>query len=82
MVDCSEFIVEAMKYIDEKIETLNPKSIDRNRLHSKVKAQIIANIKRIASLKQSDAYKEIDNIFNAKLLEELSKNYELQFLKI
>ena len=74
MVDYSELIVEAMKYIDGKIETLNPKSVDQSRLHYKVKVQIVANIKRIASLEYSDAYKEIDNIFNTQLLQEISKS--------
>ena len=74
MVDYSELIVEAMKYIDGKIETLNPKSVDKSRLHYKVKVQIVANIKRIASLEYGDAYKEIDNIFNTQLLQEISKS--------
>lgn len=73
MFEYSNLIVEAMKYIDEKIETLNPKSVDRNRLRSKINTQIVANIKRIASLEHSDAYKEIDNIFRTQLLEEISK---------
>ena len=73
MVDYSELIVEAMKYIDGKIETLNHKSVDKSRLHYKVKVQIVVNIKRIALLEYSDAYKEFDNIFNAQLLQELSK---------
>lgn len=71
MYDYSSYIVEAMKYIDEKIENLNPKSIDRHRLHSKTNIQIVANIKRIATLERCDAVKEIDNIYNAQLLEEL-----------
>ena len=73
MVDYSELIVEAMKYIDGKIETLNPKSVDKSRLHYKVKVQIVANIKRIALLEYNDAYKEFDSIFNTQLLQELSK---------
>jgi hypothetical protein len=63
-----------MEYVDEKIEKLNPKSIDRNRLHSKTKIQIIANIKTIAILEHDRLYREIDRIFNTQLLEEVSKN--------
>lgn len=63
-----------MKYVDEKIEKLNPQSIDRNRLHSKTQIQIIANIKTIAMLEHGRLYRKIDNIFNTQLLEEVSKN--------
>jgi hypothetical protein len=62
-----------MKYVDEKIETLNPKSVDRHSLHNKINTQIVANIKKIALLDHRDTYKEIDRIVNSKLLEELSK---------
>ena len=65
-----------MKYVDEKIEKLNPQSIDRNRLHSKTQIQIIANIKTIAMLEHGRLYREIDRIFNTQLLEEVSKNFD------
>ena len=72
MIDYSNFIVKAMEYVDKKIETLNPSSVDRNKLRSKTHIQIVANVKRIALLEQSDIYQEIDRIFNTQLLEELS----------
>ena len=74
MLNYSNLIVETMKYVDEKIEKLNPQSIDRNRLHSKTQIQIIANIKTIAMLEHGRLYRKIDNIFNTQLLEEVSKN--------
>ena len=74
MLNYSNLIVETMKYVDEKIEKLNPQSIDRNRLHIKTQIQIIANIKTIAMLKHGRLYREIDRIFNTQLLEEVSKN--------
>ena len=73
MLNYSNFVVEAMEYVDKKIDNLNPKSLDRNRLHSRINRQIIANIKRISALERSDAYREIDTIFNIQLLEELSR---------
>ena len=73
MFDYSDFIVEAMNYVDKKIGSLNYKGLDRNRLHCKVKIQIATNVKRIAVLEHNDAYKEIDNIFNTQLLEEVSR---------
>ena len=73
MLNYSNFVVEAMEYVDKKIDNLNPKSLDKNRLHSKINRQIVANVKRISALERSDAYREIDNIFNIQLLEELSR---------
>ena len=73
MLNYSNFVVEAMEYVDKKIDNLNPKSLDRNRLHSKINRQIVANAKRISALERSDAYREIDYIFNIQLLEEISR---------
>ena len=73
MLEHSDFIVKAMKYVDEKIDNLNPKSVDRKNLHDKVQIQIVANIKQISGLEHCDAYKEIDNIFNKQLLEAILK---------
>ena len=73
MLNYSNFVVEAMEYIDKKIDNLNSKSLDRNRLHSRINRQIVANVKRISALERSDAYREIDTIFNIQLLEELSR---------
>lgn len=44
MFDYSDFLVEAMEYVDKKIEGLNHKGVDRNRLHSKIKIQITTNV--------------------------------------
>ena len=74
MLDYSSLIVEAMRYIDEKIEKLNPKSINKTNLHSKVSIQIVTNIKEITFLERADAYKAIDNIYNAQLIKELSQH--------
>ena len=73
MLNYSNYVVEAMEYVDKKIDNLNPKSLDRDRLHSKINRQIVANVKRISALERSDAYREIDNIFNIQLLEEISR---------
>jgi hypothetical protein len=73
LLNYSNFICEAMTYVDKKIDEINPQSLDRNRLHSKVKTQIIANAKRLAPLDHSEACKEIDRIFNKCLLDELTK---------
>ena len=46
MLDYSSAILEAMKYVDIKICSLHPESLDRNRLQSKIRVQIVANIKK------------------------------------
>ena len=74
MSDYSDLIVEAMKYIDKKIENLNPNSVNKSRLYNKINIEIVANIKKIALLKHTDAYKVIDNIYNTQLLEELLRH--------
>ena len=74
LFDYSGLIVEAMNYVDEKIASLNPNSVKKSRLRSKVNIQIVANIKEIALLNPTDAYKTIDNMYNAQLLEELSRH--------
>ena len=72
MLNYSSLITQAMKHVDKKIENLNPKSVDRNRLRNKVNTQIVANIKKIA-ISEDEVFNEIDKIFNAQLLEELSR---------
>ena len=74
MQDYSNSILEAMKYVDKKIENLNPESLDRDRLKSKIAIQITANIKKIANMNAMDAHKEIDNIWGMQLLEEISRH--------
>jgi hypothetical protein len=74
LFDYSNLIVEAMEYVDKKIENLNPNSVNKSRLRSKVNIEIVANIKKIALLERTDAYKAIDNIYNTQLLEELSRH--------
>ena len=74
MFDYSNLIVEAMEYVDKKIENLNPNSVNKSRLHSKVNIEIVANIKKIALLERTDVYKAIDNVYNTQLLKELSRH--------
>ena len=74
MLDYSSAILEAMKYVDVRISSLHPESLDRNRLQSKIRVQIVANIKKIASMDINDAHKEIDRIVNMQLLTEIARH--------
>lgn len=71
MQEYSEFIVAAMKYVDKKILQINPNSIDRQRLHSKIHIQIVKNAKYFEGLKEDGVYKKIDDIFIVQLNDEL-----------
>ena len=74
MLDYSSAILEAMKYVDVRISSLHPESLDRNTLQSKIRVQIVANIKKIASMDINDAHKEIDRIVNTQLLAEIARH--------
>ena len=74
MLDYSSAILEAMKYVDVRISSLHPESLDRSRLQSKIRVQIVANIKKIASMDINDAHKEIDRIVNTQLLAEIARH--------
>ena len=74
MLDYSSAILEAMKYVDVRISSLHPESLDRNTLQSKIRVQIVANIKKIASMDIHDAHKEIDRIVNTQLLAEIARH--------
>ena len=74
MLDYSSAILEAMKYVDVRISSLHPESLDRNTLQSKIRVQIVANIKKIASMDINDAHKEIDRIINTQLLAEIARH--------
>ena len=73
MLDYSSAILETMKYVDARISGLHPESLDRNRLQSKIRVQIVANIEKIASMNINDAHKEIDRIVNTQLLAEIAR---------
>ena len=74
MLDYSSAILEAMKYVDVRISSLHPESLDRNRLQSKIRVQIVANIKKISAMDINDAHKEIDRIVNTQLLKEIARH--------
>ena len=74
MQNYSEFIVESMKYVDEKILQIDSRSIDRQRLHNKINAQIVANVKKLVELNSDIVYIKIDDIFKEQLKDEIIKH--------
>lgn len=73
MKECSEFIVEAMKHVDEIIEGIDPRSMDRQRLHSAVNTALVADVKRLVSLSPEERKKAVDYIFRIQLNIEMMK---------
>ena len=74
MQSYSEFIVDAMSYVDEKILQIDSRSIDRQRLHNKINAQIVANVKKLVELNHEVAYIKIDDIFKEQLNDEIVRH--------
>ena len=73
-MDLSEFIVNAMKYIDCKLEKINSESINRPKVRSMIKISIVSNAKKLMLLNSSSQQNEIDYIFRKCLSQELLKN--------
>ena len=71
----SEFIDDAMRYVDERILQLDSRSIDRQRLHNKINVKIIANVKMLVGLSEEIAYIKIDDIFKEELKDEIIRHH-------
>lgn len=75
MNEYSKFIVEAMKYIDEKIESIDPRSIDRQRLHSSVNTALMVEVKKLMQIEPEKQKDAIDYIFRTQLNAEMLKKH-------
>lgn len=73
MSEYSEFIVKAMKYIDEKIQGIDHRSIDRQRLHSDINTALVANVNKLIMLDPEEQKKAVDCIFMTQLNKEILK---------
>lgn len=69
----SEFIVDAMKYIDCELEKINPESINRSKVRSKINVLIISQANELIVINQNERQKAIDLIYRKCLANELSK---------
>ena len=67
----SNLITDAMKYIDDKLKTVNPNSANRQRVRSMANAIITSKVKELILLNPSSRQKAIDSIFRSCLLKEL-----------
>ena len=67
----SEFIVDAMGYVDRELDKINPDSVNRSKLHSKINISIISQAKELIMLPETERQKTIDSIYRKCLASEL-----------
>ena len=70
-MDLSEFIVEAMKHIDHALDKINPDSVNRSKVHSKINISIISQAKELIMLPETERQKTVDSICRKCLVSEL-----------
>lgn len=67
----SEFIVDAMGYVDRELYKINPDSVNRSKLHGKINISIISQAKELIMLPETERQKTIDSIYRKCLVSEL-----------
>lgn len=69
----SEFIVEAMGYVDREFDKINPDSVNRFKLHNQINISIISQAKELITLSETERQKTVDSIYRKRLSNELFK---------
>lgn len=72
MNEYSRFIVDAMKHVDNQIMEINPKSIDRLRLHNTIHRSLVANVFRIMTTDPIINAERINRLYEYHLVQELT----------
>ena len=67
----SEFIVDAMGYVDRELDKINTDSVNRSKLHSKINISIISQAEELIMLPETERQKTIDSIYRKCLVSEL-----------
>lgn len=67
----SKLIIRIMEYLDREIQKLHPESLDRNRLHLKVKIAVMQNLDRFVGMEEVQIRNMAKEIFQIELREEL-----------
>lgn len=70
----SNVIVDAMKYIDSKLETIDSNSVNRAKVRSMVNVVITSRVKELTLLNSDLRKKAIDSVYQSCLLSELKIN--------
>lgn len=69
----SEFIVEAMGYVDRELDKINPESVNRSKVHSKINILIVSQANELMMLPKTERQKTVDSIYRKCLASELFK---------
>ena len=69
----SEFIVEAMGYVDRALDKINPDSVNRSKVRSKINISVISQAKKLITLPEIERQKTVDSIYRKCLASELFK---------
>ena len=69
----SEIITEFMKRVEDELEHIDPKSINRSRLYGKTHTAIVANAKMLAGLNPKERYRRADALFREQLNNEIER---------
>ena len=72
-MDLSTFIVDAMQYIDHELDKVNPCSVKRFKVRSKINTLITSQAKELILLPQNKRQEIIWSIFRECLANELFK---------
>lgn len=73
MNEYSEFIVKTMEYLDKKIQDINPKNMDRERLHNAINIKLVANVEKIMPLETEERKAAVRTIFWSQLDKEMRR---------
>lgn len=72
----SGFIMDALDYIDKKIELLDNGSVNKAKLHNKVHMQLVIKVKRLFDLTPEKCRGALDDLFRTELNNEITRGRE------
>lgn len=73
MEDCSKIITEYMKFVEDELEHIDPKSINRSRLYGNTHTAIVDNVKLLTQMDPNDRRQRADSLFREQLQIEIGK---------
>lgn len=69
----SQFVVDAMKYVDNQILEINPDSIDRLRLHNTIHRSIVAHVFQIMTTDPKINADRVNYLYKYYLVQEMAQ---------
>lgn len=69
----SEIITEFMKHVEDELEHIDPKSINRSRLYGNTHTSIVANVKLLSQMDPNERRQRADALFREQLQIEIGR---------